>query len=74
MSPAVAAVLFVVPLVIFEMVLPEIVTEAVPASQYIPYTLCTLAVEAELALMLPAVAVLPMVLFLIVVVPDAADL
>ena len=57
------------------MVLPEIVTAPVPAL-CIPYTDWILAavLEAELALMLLNVAVLPMVLLLMVVVPAEADL
>ena len=67
-SPVVAAVVLVVPLVSLDIVLPERVIVPVPAD-FIPNTDCALAVEAELALMLFASVVLPMVLLLMVVVP-----
>ena len=72
-SPAVDAVALVVPLVSLDIVLPEMVTAPVPA-EFIPQTDCVLEVDMELALMLLAVEVLPMILLLMVVVPAVAVL
>jgi hypothetical protein len=57
------------------MVLPEMVMVPVP-TLCMPYTDWMLAavLDAELALMLLAVEVLPMVLLLMVVVPEVTDL
>ena len=68
-------VALVVAFVILAMVLPSTVTVPVP-KLCIPYTDWMLAavLDAELALMLFAVVVLPMVLLLMVVVPAVADL
>ena len=71
--PAVVGVVLLVALVSFEMVLPEMLTVPVP-SEYIPKTSWTQLPEAEAALMLLAVEVLPIVLLLMVVVPAVADL
>ena len=71
--PVVAVVELVVALFRLAMVLSEMVTAPVPAL-LIPYTDWAFAVEAELALMLLAVAVLPMVLLLRMVVPAEAVL
>ena len=72
-SPAVPEVVLVVAFVRFEIVLPLMVIVPVPAL-LIPKTFCALLELVEPAWMLLAWEVLPMVLLLIVMVPDVAVL